>query len=131
MYKSATATCKNIHESPTHNANKQVKQRLILLHNSILYKSPKTSFKKSVIVFKARPVVTPGKRKRSDWERKRGVSGLLAVFYFLMCGGQVMKCLLCGESLSSILIFCVLSCTYYIPTFKKTFYMLYMKPRNQ
>lgn len=44
MYKSATATCENIHESPKHNANKQVKQRLILLHNSILYKSPKTSF---------------------------------------------------------------------------------------
>lgn len=31
-------TCENIHESPKHNANKQVQQRLILLHNSIYVK---------------------------------------------------------------------------------------------
>lgn len=39
MYKSATVTCENIHESPKHNANKQIKQRLILLHNSIYIKA--------------------------------------------------------------------------------------------
>lgn len=52
MYKSATATCKNIHEPPKHNTTKQVKQRQkILLYNYIYTKAQKQVFLKKGYIF--------------------------------------------------------------------------------